>query len=197
VAYKTGKKVKTLAMDITEKPCAENETSMEPPRRSFLMGSLLAIIGGAVSLILAIPLVRFSMYPLRQSGEDADWSDVGPVDEFTGLKEPVARTITIERRDAWRSTSSQTAVYVLPAQAGQFRILSPVCPHLGCSIRWINAQNRFICPCHNGTFTAEGEYISGPPRRSMDALDAKVADGVLKVRYKSFRQLIAAKEEVA
>jgi menaquinol-cytochrome c reductase iron-sulfur subunit len=184
-------------MDTIEKPCAENEVSPEPPRRSFLVGSLLTIIGGAVSLILAIPLVRFSTYPLRQSGGDADWSDVGPVDDFTGLKEPVAKTITIERRDAWRRTSSQTAVYVLPAQAGQFRILSPVCPHLGCSIRWVNAQNKFICPCHNGTFSAEGVYQSGPPRRSMDSLDAKVVDGVLKVRYKSFRQLAASKEEVA
>ena len=172
---------------------------MEPPRRSFLIGSLLTIIGGAVSLILAIPLVRFSTYPLRQSGKDADWSDVGPADEFSRPEgsRPGQKTITIERRDAWRSTSSQTAVYVLPAQAGQFRILSPVCPHLGCSIRWINAQNKFICPCHNGTFSAEGVYISGPPRRSMDALDAKVVDGVLKVRYKSFRQLIASKEEIA
>jgi menaquinol-cytochrome c reductase iron-sulfur subunit len=184
-------------MDTTEKPCAENEASTEPPRRSFLLGSLLTMIGGAVSLILAIPLVRFSTYPLRQSREDADWSDVGPVDEFTGLKEPVAKTIMVERRDAWRSTSSQTAVYVLPAQSGQFRILSPVCPHLGCSIRWIDAQNKFICPCHGGTFTAVGEYVSGPPRRSMDALDTKVVDGVLKVRYKSFRQLVATKEVVA
>jgi menaquinol-cytochrome c reductase iron-sulfur subunit len=167
-----------------------------PPRRSFLVGSLLTISGAAVSLILAIPLVRFSTYPLRQSGAEADWSDVGPVDEFTGLKEPVAKTITVERRDAWQTASSQTAVYVLPPQSGQFRILSPVCPHLGCSVRWIAAQDHFVCPCHNGTFTAEGVRLSGPPPRSMDTLDTKVVDGMLKVRYKYFRQLVAGKEEV-
>ena len=84
-----------------------------------------------------------------------------------------------------------------PRRAGQFRILSPVCPHLGCSVRWITAQDHFVCPCHNGTFTAEGVRISGPPPRSMDTLDAKVVDGMLKVRYKYFRQLVAGKEEVA
>ena len=190
-------------MDTEDKPCVEIdpateiESATEAGRRSLLVGSLLAISGAAVSLLLAIPLVRFSTYPLRQSEAEGDWSDVGPVDEFTGLAEPVAKTIAVERRDAWQSTSTQTAIYVLPAQAGQFRILSPVCPHLGCSIRWIDTQKKFICPCHNGTFSAQGEYLAGPPRRSMDSLEAKVVGGMLKVRYKQFRQLIASKEEVA
>jgi menaquinol-cytochrome c reductase iron-sulfur subunit len=183
--------------DTTDTPCPGNEPPIEHERRSFLVGALLAISGAAVSLILAIPLVRFSTYPLRQSKAEGDWSDVGPVDELNKLTEPVAKTITVERRDAWQKTSAQTAVYVLPSQAGQFRILSPVCPHLGCSIRWINAQNKFICPCHNGTFSSQGEYLAGPPRRSMDSLDTKVVDGVLKVRYRYFRQLVSSKEEVA
>ncbi len=183
-------------MNTTDNPCAENEPASETGRRSFLVGSLLTIGGAAVSLILAIPLVRFSTYPLRQSAAEGDWSDVGPVDEFNGLTEPIAKTITVERKDAWQVTSAQTAVYVLPGKDSQFRILSPVCPHLGCSIRWIDTQKNFICPCHGGTFTAEGDYVSGPPRRSMDALDTKVVDGILKVRYKYFRQLVAGKEEV-
>jgi menaquinol-cytochrome c reductase iron-sulfur subunit len=188
-------------MEPTEKPCEQEDSEQdaiiagESGRRSFLLDSLIAISGVAVSLILAIPLVRFSTYPLRQSSSEADWSDVGPVDEFSGLAEPVARTITIQRRDAWQTRTSQTAVYVLPAQAGEFRILSPVCPHLGCSIRWIGAQDRFICPCHNGTFDASGKLLAGPPRRSMDSLEAKVVSGMLKVRYKYFRQLVASKEE--
>jgi menaquinol-cytochrome c reductase iron-sulfur subunit len=171
----------------TEKPCPETEPPNVPPRRSFLVGSLMTIGGAAVSLILAIPLVRFAIFPLRQSTEENDWSDVGPV----------AKTITVQRKDAWQSTMAQTAIYVLPPKAGQFRILSAVCPHLGCSIRWIDTQNKFICPCHNGTFSAEGELLAGPPRRSMDTLDTKVVDGILKVRYKTFRQLLSTKEEVA
>jgi hypothetical protein len=31
----------------------------------------------------------------------------------------------------------------------------------------------------------------------MDSLDSKVVDGVLKVRYRYFRQLVATKEEMA
>ena len=28
------------------------------------------------------------------------------------------------------------------------RVLSPICPHLGCSIPWNKAKQEFICPCH-------------------------------------------------
>ena len=177
---------------------AKSEYKVDPRRRSFL-GALFAVSGAIVSAILAIPLVRFSTFPLRKSAEESEWSDVGPVDEFASLTAPVAKTITVERRDAWQITSMQTAIYVLPSKAGTgpLRVLSPICPHLGCSIRWEGNRNEFVCPCHAGSFTADGERLAGPPPRSMDALDAKVEGGVLKVRYQYFRQLIPNKEAVA
>ena len=175
-----------------------NGAPAEPPlgRRSFVL-SLFGLSGAAVSALLAIPLVRFVTYPLRKAATDTSWSEVGPVEEFASLTAPVAKTITLERLDAWQTTSSQTAVYVLPSAAGQFRILSPICPHLGCSVRWVNDQNKFICPCHAGEFSADGVRISGPPPRSMDTLEAKVEDGVLKVRYQYFRQIVSSKEVMA
>ena len=165
-------------------------------RRSFLL-ALFGLSGAAVSALLAFPLVRFLTYPLRKSATDTTWSDVGPVQDFASLTAPIAKTITLERRDAWQTTSSQTAVYVLPSKAGQFRILSPICPHLGCSVCWVGDQDKFICPCHSGSFTADGERIAGPPPRSLDALESKVEDGVLKVRYQYFRQLVPNKEAMA
>ncbi len=100
--------------------------------------------------LLAIPLVRFVTYPMRKSDTATTWSDLGPVQDFASLTAPTAKTITLERRDAWQTTSSQTAVYVLPPKNGQFPILSPICPHLGCSVRWVGAEDKFVCPCHAG-----------------------------------------------
>ena len=130
-----------------------------PGRRSFVV-ALFGVSGAVVSALLAFPLVRFVTYPLRKGAAAATWSDVGPVQDFASLTAPVAKTITLERRDAWQTTSSQTAVYVLPSKAGQLRILSPICPHLGCSVRWVGDENKFVCPCHAGSFTADGERIS-------------------------------------
>lgn len=165
-------------------------------RRSFLL-ALFGVSGATVGALLAIPVVRFITFPLRKNAADAGWSDLGPVGDFATLTAPTAKTITLERRDAWQSTTSQTAVYVLPPANGQFRILSPICPHLGCSIRWVDAENKFICPCHSGSFTPSGDRIAGPPPRSMDSLESKVENGILKVRYQYFRQIIPHKEVMA
>jgi menaquinol-cytochrome c reductase iron-sulfur subunit len=182
-------------MELT--PQINEGPKVEPSGRRSFLSALFALSAAAVSALLAIPLVRFSTFPLRKDTTETDWSDVGPVQEFASLTEPTAKTITMERRDAWQTTSSQTAVYVLPTKDGQFRILSPVCPHLGCSVRWVGDQDKFICPCHSGSFTADGERIAGPPPRSMDTLESKVEGGILKVRYQYFRQLVSNKEVMA
>jgi menaquinol-cytochrome c reductase iron-sulfur subunit len=166
-----------------------------PERRSFL-GVVLAAAGGVISAALAVPLVRFSTFPLRDSAEEASWSDVGKVDEFRSLAQPVARAIDVERVEGWRSTVVQNGIYVVPTGSGRLKVLSSVCPHLGCAVRWIGKQDRFICPCHGGTFTNAGVHISGPPLRAMDELESKVENGILRVRFQHFRQLIAKKEPV-
>lgn len=44
-----------------------------------------------------------------------------------------------------------------------FIALSSTCPHLGCQVHWEPQNNRFFCPCHNGTFDASGRGTGGPP----------------------------------
>jgi cytochrome b6-f complex iron-sulfur subunit len=35
--------------------------------------------------------------------------------------------------------------------------------HLGCLVQWHKDTEKFVCPCHAGTYDSEGEVISGPP----------------------------------
>jgi menaquinol-cytochrome c reductase iron-sulfur subunit len=180
----------------TQAQVPEEVTASVAARRSFLR-TLLVSVGGLVSATLAFPLVRFATFPLRARGDETSWSDVGKIDEFASLAEPAVRTITVERTDGWRSSAVQNGVYVVPGESGKLRVLSSVCPHLGCSLRWVDKKDRFICPCHGGTFTKAGVHVAGPPLRAMDELESKVEDGVLKVRFEYFRQLSANKEPVA
>jgi Rieske Fe-S protein len=64
-------------------------------------------------------------------------------------------------------------------------VLSPVCPHNGCQINWRPEKSAFVCPCHGGTFDADGKLKSGPPKRSMDPLDFRVEAGQLLVRWEA------------
>jgi hypothetical protein len=63
---------------------AEQALASTPERLSFL-GVVSAPAGGLISAAPAVPLVRFAASALRDSAEDASWSDVGTVDEFRSL----------------------------------------------------------------------------------------------------------------
>lgn len=166
-------------------------------RRSFL-GVLLGFGTVMIGTVLSVPLIRFALHPLLSKTTETGWSDIGKEEEFASLTAPVKMLITVEQRDGWRKIVSEKAVYVLPLKNGAApRVLSPICPHLGCSIPWIEAKQEFICPCHAAVFEMSGGWISGPAPRSMDELESKIDNGVLKVRYQYFRQLIPTKEVLA
>jgi len=165
-------------------------------RRSFV-GVLLGFGTVVMGAALSVPLIRFALHPLLSTTNETGWSDVGKMDEFASLTAPMKKLITVEQRDGWRKIISEKAIYVLPMKDGVLRVLSPICPHLGCSIPWIESKEQFICPCHTAVFALNGARISGPAPRSMDDLEIKIDNGMLKVRYQYFRQLISKKEVLA
>jgi len=164
-------------------------------RRSFL-GVLLGLGSLFVTGLLSVPLVRFALFPLIRRTTELKSSPVGELNEFSSLAEPVMRTIQIEQLDGWRKAISEKAVYVTKDSQGGLRVLTSVCPHLGCTVPWSKEKNRFVCPCHGATFDADGTRVSGPSLRGMDALETSVRDGQLLVRFQYFRQLVADKEVI-
>ena len=167
-----------------------------PARRSFL-GVLLGVGTASVGALLSVPLARLALHPLSGKTTETSWSDLGPAEEFSSISAPLRRVITIEQRDGWRKVVSEKSVYVTKAAEGRPRVLSSICPHLGCSVAWNEAKSQFICPCHVGVFAANGSRLSGPPPRGMDELETTLKDGRLMVRYRYFRQLVPTKEVIA
>ncbi len=165
-------------------------------RRSFF-GALLGVGSAGMGAILAIPVLRYVLYPLYAKVAGSEWSDVGDEAEFTGSKSPVRKTITFTQRDGWREVVSAQSVYVSRAAGGKLEVLSAICPHLGCSVSWQANQDKFICPCHGGVFKPDGEHIGGPPPRGMDALPTQVKDGKLQVHFEYFRSNVPNQEKLS
>ena len=162
-------------------------------RRSFL-GVLLGLGSVFVGTLLAVPLIRFALFPLLRRTTQLKSSPVGELSEFSSLTEPVMRTVQIEQVDGWRKAVSEKAVYVTKDGQGQLRVLTSICPHLGCTVPWNKEKKGFVCPCHGATFAADGTRVGGPSLRGMDALETSVQDGQLLVRFQYFRQLVSDKE---
>jgi Rieske Fe-S protein len=72
---------------------------------------------------------------------------------------------------------------------GQFIAISTRCMHLGCPVRWVQAAERFICPCHGGVYDLTGKRSGGPPVRPLDRFYTRVSGGQVEIgpRYSSYR----------
>lgn len=172
--------------------CMKKEQA-QVSRRAF-SASLLGVCSGAIATVVGLPVLRYVLYPVQAAAKASKWTEVGDASDFEKIDKPVMKTILLTQRDGWREVVSQQPVFVSRAEAGHFQVLSPICPHLGCSVSWHADKDRFICPCHGGQFSADGSRISGPPPRGLDKLDAQVKDGKLEVQFQYFRSNVPDRE---
>lgn len=162
-----------------------SEMPVDRSKRSFL-GALLGLSTAFVTGLLSLPVLRYALYPLTAKAKSTVWSAAGPVAEATAATEPLRRTLDFKQKDGWLEVDASPLVYLVK-KGDQVKALSAICPHLGCVVPWVAARNEFVCPCHGGTFSPDGERRSGPPRRGMDVLETKIADGQVMVKYQTFR----------
>ena len=177
-------------------PEVDSRQNIVVSRRSFF-GALLCIGSAGMGAILAIPVLRYILYPLYSKAAGTEWSDVGDLSEFATAKDPIRKTITFKQRDGWREVVSAQSVYVSHSATGELVVLSAICPHLGCSVSWQQGQDKFVCPCHGGEFKADGLYILGPPPRAMDRLPTQQAEGKLQVHFEYFRSNVPNQEKIS
>ena len=39
------------------------------------------------------------------------------------------------------------------------------CPHLGCALKWNNAEKSWDCPCHGSRFERDGKLLDTPAQK--------------------------------
>jgi Rieske Fe-S protein len=58
--------------------------------------------------------------------------------------------------------------------SGEYKSMSAVCTHLGCTVQYRPEKKQVWCACHNGCYDVNGKNVSGPPPRALDAYDVEV-----------------------
>src|SRR6266478_1784419 len=64
--------------------------------------------------------------------------------------------------------------WIVRTKAGFYAVFAK-CTHLGCTPRWLKAEQKFKCPCHGSGYYITGLNFEGPAPRPMDRF--KITDG--------------------
>ena len=88
-------------------------------------------------------------------------------------------TYSVRRKDAWRTTEDTGLLYAFSDDGESYTVLSAVCTHLGCNVRWEEEYNAFACPCHEAKFARSGEVLHGPPPAPLHQLETKIENDAL------------------
>jgi cytochrome b6-f complex iron-sulfur subunit len=66
-------------------------------------------------------------------------------------------------------------VWIVRESTGFF-VLSTTCTHLGCTPNWLQADDKFKCPCHGSGFTRKGINVEGPAPRPLERYKVTLAE---------------------
>jgi menaquinol-cytochrome c reductase iron-sulfur subunit len=150
-------------------------------RRRFMEGTALAA-GGIATAAFALPALGFALGPILEDTSRENWQSVGPEDDFNtetyvprvinvaaDIGDPGKTTVYVRRFDPSRDDKrNEDQPYVA---------VSTRCAHLGCPVRYIQASQKFVCPCHGGVYDFQGKVAGGPPVRPLDRFYTRVRAG--------------------
>lgn len=141
----------------------EGEVLPDPERRELLQAASTLIWTGLAVFGAALVGAGFLRSPQRQG-----FTGRVRLADLSELQEtPQLFQAEIEEQAGWRQVRKRLMVYARRAADGEVSLLSPVCSHLSCLVRWNEDGREFHCPCHNGRFSIEGRPLSGPPREPL------------------------------
>ena len=154
-------------------------------RRRFMTGT--AHTAGAIAAgAFTLPALGFALGPVFKSTPQT-WETVGTASDFTEDNyTPVIVTLTAGIGEAGKTTVyvrkfNQTIDTDPYDRNSQYIAISSRCAHLGCPVRWVDAAERFICPCHGGVYDLLGKRVGGPPVRPLDRFYTRVSGEAVQI----------------
>lgn len=129
--------------------------------------------GGVAAAAFTLPALGFAIAPIFKK-LPWTWQPIGPPADFSqavyatkvitivqGIGEAGNTIAYVRARDPAIDTEPED-------EYNHWVALSDRCMHLGCPVRYVQAAERFICPCHGGVYDFRGMVAGGPPVRPLD-----------------------------
>jgi menaquinol-cytochrome c reductase iron-sulfur subunit len=157
-------------------------------RRRFMTGTTHAAGAIAASAFL-LPSLGFALGPIFEEHKQR-WQPIGPPGDFPddtyvpkvitiadGVGETGKTTVYVRKRNPDIDTEKLPKGF----EDEQYVAVSTRCMHLGCPVRYVDAAQRFICPCHGGVYNFRGEVDGGPPVRPLDRFYTRLRNGQVEI----------------
>ncbi len=151
---------------INEKSPEKDElnVSKNVSRRDFLSISLKAL-GGLAAMELGAAGILF-LRSRSLEGEFGGIMTIGKIESFTP-----GSVMEVEDGN----------FYLICTDDNGFLAVYRRCPHLGCTVNWMDNEEKFLCPCHSATFTKTGDFNNKLIARALDYFPVFFEKGMVKV----------------
>ena len=140
-------------------------TQVSPPQRRKFLYAMLGGIGALIGAASAWPVFRF----------------LSPFDSGSGSSQVFLARSEVPAGKAHFFLYKGKPAVVLQPSPGEFVAMSAVCTHLGCVVTWQDQAGEFLCPCHGGRFSADGQVVAGPPPSPLEPLAVVLEGDQLKI----------------
>lgn len=156
----------------------ENEKT-DKGRRSFLKKITFGM-GGLIGAFLSVPIIDAVLEPVV-GNRKKEWRKVGSSSDFK-----VGEMKHVKFRNAstydWSKKIEESEAYIRRNKDNELIAFKVNCSHLGCPVRWQEGPQLFLCPCHGGSFYADGRRAAGPPNRPLYQYEVRENAGVVELR---------------
>jgi menaquinol-cytochrome c reductase iron-sulfur subunit len=137
-----------------------------------------AMVGTAMGVIIGIPAIGYLISPATKTQKSDSWIPLGPLENIP-LDVPTLFNFTRSVINGWEKTVNSYGVYVWRKNEDEVKVLSNVCTHLSCRVKWDEGKKGYLCPCHAAVFDIEGNVQDGPPPRPLKMYSE--SEGSLKI----------------
>lgn len=81
---------------------------------------------------------------------------------FTGKLSGLPQDIEMSKGEAQEVAIDGQRIGAYLDDQGQMHMVNITCTHLGCELKWNDAETTWDCPCHGSRFSPDGDIVEGP-----------------------------------
>ncbi len=81
---------------------------------------------------------------------------------FSGKLTGLPKEVEIAKGEAKEVGIDGQRIGAYRDEQGQLHMIDITCTHLGCELKWNDAETTWDCPCHGSRFSPDGDIVEGP-----------------------------------